>query len=173
MIREASVYTLKQLPGEERSAYGLRVLTMRSWPRGITKSDVDLWIPSAAPPTELLAAHRAGRMTWHDFTIIYRASQIMAKSCRVLTYQGLDRPQVQIYEHRALDHLHILEREQKTVTLLCWEQTAPCHRFLLQELLENPMIEVEMKGLEMKWNEQRLHEQQPANNNKKEENHRE
>jgi uncharacterized protein YeaO (DUF488 family) len=147
MFKVASIYALKRLSEQERSAYGLRVLIMRSWPRGITKSDVDLWIPSAAPSAELLAAHCTGRMTWHDFTIIYRTSQIMAKSCRVLTYQSLDQPQVQIHEHRALDHLHILEREQKTVTLLCWEPEAPCHRFLLQELLENPLIEAEMKGV--------------------------
>src|SRR5690348_5134216 len=120
MFREASVYTLKRLPSEERAAYGVRVLTMRSWPRGVTKDDVDLWIPSAAPPAELLAIHRAGRVTWHDFTTIYRASQIMAQTCRALNYQGLDRPQVEVCEHSALDHLRQLEREQKTVTLLCW-----------------------------------------------------
>jgi hypothetical protein len=94
----------------------------------------------------LLKAHRAGRVCWHDFTIIYQICQVMAKSCRVLVYQGMASPTVQEYTHRALDHLRELEREHGTVTLMCWERTAPCHRFLLKDLLENPALEAEVKG---------------------------
>ncbi|SRR6266700_7003330 len=147
MFKEASVYALKRFSAQERTAYGLRVLTMRSWPHGITKYDVDLWIPSAAPFAELLTAHRAGTVTWHDFTVLYRVDQVMAMKCRVLFYQGQERPVVQTYEHRALDHLRELEREHEVVTLLCWEPAGkPCHRHLLKELLENPALEAEVTG---------------------------
>jgi uncharacterized protein YeaO (DUF488 family) len=146
MIKEACVYALKRLSPEERAAYGLRILIMRRWPRGVARSDVDLWIPSAAPSEELLAAHRAGKMPWQDFTIAYRACQIMAQTCRVFAYLGQGKPTVQVYACRALDHLHELERVQGSVTLLCWEAEEPCHRFTLKELLENPAIEAEMRA---------------------------
>jgi hypothetical protein len=57
MFREASVYALKRLSQEERAVYGLRVLTMHKWPRGVRRSDIDVWMPGAGPSIELLTAY--------------------------------------------------------------------------------------------------------------------
>ena len=59
MIQEASIAALKKLPREEHATYGRRILVMRRWPRGLSWHDIDLWLPSAGPSEELLAAWQA------------------------------------------------------------------------------------------------------------------
>src|SRR5690348_18515417 len=104
MFKEASVYTLKSLTEEQRAASGLLVLAMWRWPRGIPRTQVDLWIPSAAPLPELLAAHRAGHIPWEDFATVYCVCQVMAHQCTVITCQGIVALREQNYLHSSLDH---------------------------------------------------------------------
>ena len=52
---------------------GVRVLVDRLWPRGIAKTEVDLWLKDIAPSTELRQwfGHDPGK--WTEFKQRYRA----------------------------------------------------------------------------------------------------
>jgi uncharacterized protein YeaO (DUF488 family) len=137
MFKEASVYTFRRFSERERAASGLRVLIMRRFPRGISRQQIDLWIPSAAPEPSVLRAYREGRIPWNEVATVYRINQQMAHDCVVYDYRGGEgRPSPSRVAQGPLSLLHELEREHGTVTLLCWEQEGPCHRFVLKELLE-------------------------------------
>ncbi len=135
MIREASIYALKKLSNEERTAYGLRVLTMRKWPRGVRRSDIDLWMPSAGPSIELLMAYHMRSIVWEEFLALYRAEQQNQRTCRVVTYGEGGQPKQDDYPYRSLDRLRLLEQQHGTITVLCWETGPLCHRYTLMELL--------------------------------------
>jgi len=141
MIREACIYALKRLPEEEQRPYGIRVLTMRRWPRGVRRKDIDLWVPSAGPSVELLAALHTGQMTWDLFLARYAQEQERQRRCHVITYEQ-GGPLPRDYTCSSLDHLSRLECERGIVTVLCWEPNARCHRFLLKSLLEQPSAEL-------------------------------
>src|SRR5579863_1395300 len=85
---EASVYAAKRLDSPARRALGLRVLTMRFWPRGIMRSEIDIWLPDAGPSPTLLAESRAGMITWEQFVPRYLAEQDQLTACRVVTYKA-------------------------------------------------------------------------------------
>ncbi len=76
MIGEVSIYTLKSLSDEERATYGLRVLTMRKWPRNVRRSDID---------------HRAGRIDWAMFLARYQDEQEQQEITELVTYHGSER----------------------------------------------------------------------------------
>lgn len=125
---------LKRLADAEQKAYGLRVLTMRRWPRGVRRSDIDIWIPSAGPSVELLLALHAGDLLWEQFLARYLEEQERQERCQVISYErGI--PQPISYEKRSLDILMQLADERGTMTLLCWEQGTQCHRFALAKRL--------------------------------------
>ena len=136
MIREASIYTLKKLSEEERKPYGLRVLTMRKWPRGVRRGDIDVWMPSAGPFIELLTAYHMKSIVWEEFLALYRLDQQTQRACRVVTYGKCGQPKQEDYSYRSLDHLKLLEQQHGTITVLCWENGPLCHRYTLIELLQ-------------------------------------
>ncbi len=139
MICEASIYTLKKLSSEDLRSYGVRVLTMRRWPRGIAHKDLDFWLPSAGPSMELLVALHTKVLMWDRFLARYLEEQEQQESCRVVSYeQNLSHSET--YTCRSLDYLARLENERGTVTVLCWEQDERCHRFTLAHRLTH-MIE--------------------------------
>src|SRR5712691_11020942 len=127
MIREASVYTLKKLSPAEQQSYGLRVLTMRRWPRGVRRGDIDVWMPSAGPSIELLTVFHMRSIVWEEFLTLYRLDQQTQHACRVVTYAG-GQPKQEDYPYRSLDHLKLLEQGYGTITVLCWEDGPLCHR---------------------------------------------
>ncbi|MBO0783972.1 MAG: DUF488 family protein [Ktedonobacteraceae bacterium] len=140
MITTACVYSL---PSPERATHdGLRVLVMRHWPRGIAWSQVDIWIPSAAPSADLLAAYRAGRISWEAFADAYRTEQMTTQGCTVLVPAQQQQTKqrsvtVCVPTFRPLELLSWFELVCGTITLLCVEQDGlPCHRHELQRLLE-------------------------------------
>lgn len=137
MIREASVYTLKKLSPAEQQPYGLRALTMRRWPRGVRRSDIDVWMPSAGPSIELLMAYHMRSIVWEEFLALYRAEQQNQRTCRVVTYGKGGQPKQDDYSCRSLDHLKLLEQQHGTITVLCWENGPLCHRYSLMELLQH------------------------------------
>jgi uncharacterized protein YeaO (DUF488 family) len=92
---------------------GLRVLVMRLWPRGIRKSQVDLWLRDLGAEIGNLRLWNAGRLSWPELRRRYRA--------------GLRRPPAA----EALAKLRGLARRRR-VTLLCsCADPARCHRTLL------------------------------------------
>lgn len=96
---------------------GLRVLTMRLWPRGIAKRLVDLWLKDLGAELANLRAYKSGAIDWPEMERRYRA--------------GLDAPAAAA----ALAQVRALAREQ-TVTVMCGcEDEARCHRGILRQVL--------------------------------------
>lgn len=137
MIREASIYTVKKLSEEERAPYGLRILTMRKWPRGVRRSDIDVWMPSAGPSVELLLAFHMRSIVWEEFLSLYQSEQQHQQTCHVVTYAEGSQPLHTDYPYRSLDHLKLLEQQHGSITILCWENGPLCHRYTLRELVQH------------------------------------
>lgn len=133
MIREASIFDLKKMNEEDQRAYGLRVLTMRRWPRGISRGLVSIWLPSAGPSVDLLSLHRQGLISWDEFLAAYTQEQAQQELCSVTTYDSIKPSKITLH-CSPITYLARLAASQ-TVTLLCWEKTE-CHRFMLKELVE-------------------------------------
>jgi uncharacterized protein YeaO (DUF488 family) len=96
---------------------GVRVLVMRLWPRGIRKSQVDLWLRDLGAEIGNLRLWNAGRLSWPELRRRYLA--------------GLKRPPAS----EALATLRALTRRRR-VTLLCsCADPAHCHRTLLAGVL--------------------------------------
>jgi uncharacterized protein YeaO (DUF488 family) len=111
------VVKAKRVYDEPSPADGLRVLTMRLWPRGIAKARVDVWLKDLGAELSNLRAHKAGAIDWPEMARRYRA--------------GLAEPAAA----EALEALKALAREQ-TVTVMCGcEDEARCHRGILKQIL--------------------------------------
>ncbi len=95
---------------------GVRLLTMRLWPRGIRKDQVTCWEKELGPSAKLLFGFRDGGVDWEEFERRY-TEEMEAKP------ELLDR-----WAERA---------GRETVTLLCGcRDESRCHRTLLGKLLE-------------------------------------
>jgi uncharacterized protein YeaO (DUF488 family) len=114
MFAEKSVYD----PATEDE--GLRVLVMRSWPRGVSLGRVDVWLKELGPAQDLLAGLESRRLSWLAFADAYLA-QVRTAPASV----------------EAMATLRDLERRSGCVTLFCHERQPPCHRFLLLDELGN------------------------------------
>jgi uncharacterized protein YeaO (DUF488 family) len=101
-------------------ADGLRVLVMRLWPRGVSKSRVDLWLKDLGADRALLRDWKAGRVTWP-----VRRRRYLA---------GLERPEAQA----ALATLRGLARRQRVTILCACPDENRCHRGLLRTLVSGP-----------------------------------
>jgi len=96
---------------------GRRVLVMRLWPRGISRSKVDLWLKDLGADVGNLRAWKAGKLDWPEMRRRY--------------LDGLSEPPAKA----ALAELRSLARAG-TVTLLCsCADEAECHRGILKSLL--------------------------------------
>ena len=95
---------------------GKRVLVMRYWPRGVSKSKIDVWLRELSPSQELLREWREGKLSWDEVSSRYRAE--------VGSEQELMRS------------LHA-EASVSDVTLLCGcLDENRCHRWILKGLIE-------------------------------------
>lgn len=141
-LQNASVFELRSLTPEQAQAqYGLRVLVMRNWPRGIRRTCVDLWVPDAGPSRQLLKRYNAQEIEWEQFKDEYIQEQTEARGGRLLVYPRtplLDRIETR-YPVRPVALLAWWVRRQPT-TLLCWERSGNCHRHVLQELVEQAVV---------------------------------
>jgi uncharacterized protein YeaO (DUF488 family) len=112
MFAEKCVYTPA---GDDE---GLRVLVMRSWPRGVSTGRIDVWLKELGPTPELLQALEARRISWGAFADAYRAQLATVPA-----------------SSEALATLRDLERRSGRVTLFCHERQPPCHRFVLLDIV--------------------------------------
>ena len=112
MFAEKSVYT----PASDDE--GLRVLVMRTWPRGVSTGRVDVWLKELGPTPDLLQGLEARRLSWLAFADAYR-TQLATVPASI----------------EALATLRDLERRSGRVTLFCHERQPPCHRFILLEVV--------------------------------------
>ncbi|MBI4716548.1 MAG: DUF488 family protein [Planctomycetes bacterium] len=99
---------------------GYRVLVARSWPRGLSRGRVDLWLPELTPPVELWWAYQGGRISRREFGARYRA---FAET----------QPEL-------LGALKRLEYRHVQMTWLCRTRTprrGACHLVVLREILNS------------------------------------
>jgi len=138
MIQQARIYDLKKLSHEQqRAEYGVRVLTTRKWLQGISKNDIDIWLPEAGPSLVLLSAWRAQEITWETFVDHYKDEQQTLRECRPSHYVHLvsgafaKRFTIHVSPIQYLASLSMTA----LVTVLCWEQGEQCHRHTLVDLV--------------------------------------
>jgi uncharacterized protein YeaO (DUF488 family) len=100
---------------------GVRVLITRYYPRGVKKDRFDRRIIALSPSRGLLSSYRDGEKDWDQF------SKSFLSELR-------DNPE----SLEAIRSLHALSQVQD-VTLLCYERAgAPCHRYLVRDVVAAP-----------------------------------
>lgn len=140
MIQEARIYDTRKLSVErQRERYGLRVLTTRKWLQGISKRDIDIWLPDAGPSVELLEVWRAKEIPWTTFVDRYEQEQREYECSNPVKYIDGNRlspayciptPPVLYLARKACEGL---------VTVLCWEQGEQCHRHTMVRLVQEQL----------------------------------
>lgn len=102
---------------------GYRVLITRFYPRGVRRTQFDDWVSSLSPQKELLYQYKQGLIDWPRFKHSFIA-------------QLKD-------DIESLDAIHALHDWglEHNITLLCYERTGvACHRHLVRDIVENPML---------------------------------
>ena len=110
----------KTVYDEPEALDGKRILVMRTWPRGISKDKVDIWMRELGTDRELIRKWKAGKVSWDKFVAEYRKS-----------LKGKE------------DLLRNLAKESKagTITLLCTDKDPNrCHRSLLKTAIEEQPV---------------------------------
>ena len=98
---------------------GRRILVMTLWPRGISKSKVDVWMRDLGSPRELIARWKRGEVGRAEYVRVY-ATSLKGK-------EGL------------LDEL-ASDAKESTVMLLCaCRDPNLCHRSVLKKAIEKRM----------------------------------
>jgi len=116
------------LPVKTKSIYdppeledGIRVLITRYYPRGVKRDRFQRRIVALSPSRGLLSSYRDGEKDWDQFSTSF-LSELRANP------ESLE----------AIRSLHALSQVQD-VTLLCYERSgAPCHRYLVRDLVAAP-----------------------------------
>lgn len=111
-----TIRTDKSIYEKPESADGLRVLVMRTWPRGIPKDKVDVWYKDLGTEMDLIHSYKAGKVNWGEFSRKYVASL---------------RGKENLLQELAA------KSKKGTITLLCTDKDpARCHRTLLKTQIE-------------------------------------
>ncbi len=114
---------------------GLRILATRLRGRGLPKTRYHIWMANLGPSEELLAALRAGTISWREFSQRYRAE--------LFEDGAVDARNRTIKNHGQKFTLRLLQELARTqpMTLLCHcpEAETHCHRHLLRALLLRPI----------------------------------
>jgi uncharacterized protein YeaO (DUF488 family) len=135
-LQQASIYDVLATGREARAGFGLLVLVMRRWPRGLSWADINLWLPDAGPSRQLLQDYHVGGLHWGAFLQRYRGEQLA--DWRHAGYYKTGKGKAG--EHAAtmspLQHIRQLLVEYEIVTLLCHERDAQCHRYELLKLVQ-------------------------------------
>jgi uncharacterized protein YeaO (DUF488 family) len=113
------------LPVKTKSIYdppepedGVRVLITRYYPRGVKKDRFDKRIVALSPSRGLLSSYRNGEKNWDQFSESF-LSELRANPESLEAIRSL----------RALSQV-------QDVTLLCYERSgAPCHRYLVRDMV--------------------------------------
>ena len=111
-----TIKTEKSVYDKPDPADGLRVLVMRTWPRGISKEKIDIWYRDVGTETELIHLYKAGKVNWSEYSRRYVAS--------------LKGKETILRELAA-------KSKKGTITLLCTDKDPNrCHRTLLRKEIE-------------------------------------
>lgn len=110
------IKTAKNVYDKKEASDGKRVLVMRTWPRGISKERVDLWLKELGTEKELIHLWKTGKVGWDEFSREYLKSL---------------RGKEDVLKELAA------EAKESTVTLLCGcKDEKRCHRYLLRRAIE-------------------------------------
>ena len=115
MIKEGYMAKIKSYPKTD-----ILLSVMRWHPRYHSKGF--LWVPDLAPSSLLLNEYKAARMDWETFEKHYKEEMTKPKP------QNL----IQFYATKA--------RRGQVIRLLCTERYPPCHRFILQDIIQEAFI---------------------------------
>ena len=117
MLKTKSIYQ----PIEKED--GRRILVSRLHPRGVKKSQYDVWLKELSPSMELVREYKNDKITWKKFFSKYK---------------------IELRENsESMETLKHLRKQSKTsnITLLCFEQDGiPCHRHVLRDILRRPKL---------------------------------
>jgi uncharacterized protein YeaO (DUF488 family) len=117
------IKTEKTVYDRREESDGKRILVMRTWPRGVSKDKVDVWMKDLGTEKELIRRWKSGKVTWAEFTRAYNAS-----------LKG---------KEEALKEL-AAESRSRTMTLLCGcRDEAHYHRHLLKR---GPKVRLSVVG---------------------------
>jgi uncharacterized protein YeaO (DUF488 family) len=110
------IRTDKTVYDKPEESDGRRILVMRTWPRGISKDKVDVWMKDLGTEKELIKKWKAGKVTWAELARSYNASlKGKEDALRALADQS----------------------RSETLTLLCGcKDEAHCHRSLLKKAVQ-------------------------------------
>ncbi len=114
MIKAKSVY--EKIDCDD----GIRILTMRKWPRGVgwEKNKIDVKLEDLGPSRELLDDWNEKKIDFNKYTKRYR--------------REMEQP-----KQKSLIKLLAFLSQHSTITVLCWEkEDKECHRRLLKPLIE-------------------------------------
>ena len=102
---------IKRIYDPPSTADGHRLLIMRLWPRGISKSKVDAWERDLAPSAELLRERRSDAISWEEYIPRYIA-EVIARDGGAGALEALRR-----------------RVARETVTVMCGcKDPSRCHR---------------------------------------------
>lgn len=117
MLKTKSIYRPKDRED------GKRILISRLHPRGVKKSQYDLWLKELSPSIDLIHEYKSDKITWKKFFSKYK--------------KELEK------NSESQETLKNIRKESKTthITLLCFEpEQTPCHRHVLREILKKPKL---------------------------------
>ena len=112
MLKTKSIYKPKE------RGDGKRILISRLHPRGVKKSQYDIWLKELSPSLELIHEYKNDKITWKKFFSNYK--------------KELEK------NSEAMETLQVLRKKSKTnnITLLCFEPDGtPCHRHVLRDII--------------------------------------
>jgi len=135
-LQQASIYDVLATSREARAGFGLLVLVMRRWPRGLSWGDINLWLPDAGPSRRLLQDYHAGGLQWGAFLQRYRDEQLTEWRHAGYYKTGKGKAGAHAAAMSPLQHISQLLVVYEIVTLLCHERDEQCHRYELLKLVQ-------------------------------------
>jgi len=117
VLKTKSIYKPKE------RGNGKRILVSRLHPRGVKKSQYDLWLKELSPSLDLIHEYKNEKITWKKFFSKYK-KELQENLMAVEIMQELYK-----------------KSKASNITLLCFEPDGvPCHRHLLREIIKKPKL---------------------------------
>ena len=117
MLKTKSIYKPKE------RGNGKRILVSRLHPRGVKKSQYDVWLKELSPSLDLIHEYKNDKITWKTFFSRYK-KELQENLMAIEIMQELYK-----------------KSKASNVTLLCFEPDGvPCHRHLLREIIKKPKL---------------------------------
>jgi len=117
VLKTKSIYKPKE------RGNGKRILVSRLHPRGVKKSQYDVWLKELSPSLDLIHEYKNDKITWKTFFSRYK-KELQENLMAIEIMQELYK-----------------KSKASNVTLLCFEPDGvPCHRHLLREIIKKPKL---------------------------------